>query len=66
MCSGCGYVNKELRLVDRSWLCPQCGTHHDRDLNAALNIRRSGMDALISGSKPTSVAAMSESRIPRL
>ena len=66
LCSGCGYVNKELRLVDRSWLCPQCGTHHDRDLNAALNIRRSGMDALISGSKPTSVAAMSESRIPRL
>lgn len=66
MCSGCGYVNKELRLIDRSWLCPQCGMHHDRDLNAALNIRRSGMDALISGSKPTSVAVMSESRIPRL
>lgn len=51
-CSCCGYVNKELRLVDRSWTCPQCGAHHDRDLNAALNIKRSGMDALISGSKP--------------
>lgn len=35
-------------------------------VTAALNIRRSGMDALISGSKPTSVAAMSESRIPLL
>ena len=50
-CSCCGYINKELRLVDRSWTCPQCGAHHDRDLNAALNIKRSGMDALISGSK---------------
>lgn len=47
-------------------MCPLCGMVHDRDLNAALNIVRSGMDALISGSKPTSVAAMSESRIPRL
>ena len=65
-CSGCGYVNKVLRLSDRSWACPACGMIHARDLNAALNIRRSGMDALISGSKPTSVAAMSESRIPRL
>lgn len=51
-CSGCGYVNKELRLVDRSWTCPQCGARHDRAFNAALNIKRSGMDALISGSKP--------------
>ena len=51
-CSGCGYVNKELRLVDRSWTCPQCGARHDRDFNAALNIKRSGMDALISGCKP--------------
>ena len=65
-CNGCGYVNKELRLVDRSWTCPQCGARHDRDFNAALNIKRSGMDALTSGSKPASAAAMLESRIQRL
>lgn len=47
-------------------LCPQCGAHHDRDLNAALNIKRSGMDALISGCKSASAAAMLESRILRI
>ena len=65
-CNGCGYVNRELRLIDRSWTCPQCGAYHDRDFNAALNIKRSGMDALISGSKPASAASMFESRIQRL
>ena len=48
---GCGYVNKVLRLPDRSWAYPACGMVHDRDLNAALNIVRSGMDAMMSDSK---------------
>ena len=50
-CSGCGYVNKALHLTDRSWTCPACGMVHDRDLNAAFNLMRSGMDALVSGHK---------------
>ena len=42
-CGCCGYKNDGLTLKDRSWTCPQCGTVHDRDLNAAINILRAGL-----------------------
>lgn len=45
-CGTCGHVYKGLKLSDRSWICPACGTHHDRDLNAARNIKDFGLKAL--------------------
>lgn len=39
LCHKCGYVNNDLTLSDRKWICPVCGEHLDRDVNAAINIR---------------------------
>lgn len=46
LCSkeGCGILNKNLRLEDRTWACA-CGTVHDRDLNASINILKAGTSA---------------------
>ncbi len=44
-CSACGHPNENLTLSDRQWICPDCGSHHDRDVNAAINILQAGVPA---------------------
>jgi putative transposase len=45
ICSACGFLLAELSLSTRTWRCPSCRAHHDRDLNAAKNILAAGLAA---------------------
>jgi putative transposase len=40
LCSTCGWKNDALQLKDRAWTCHRCGTFHDRDVNAAINLSK--------------------------
>lgn len=67
----CGYVNHGLQLHERTWVCPECGTVHKRDLLAANNILRQGIAELESACKTREAARIpvrtrSYSRISRL
>ena len=50
LCSNCGYRKSNLTLNQRHWVCPECGKIHDRDLNAAINIKKEGIRMVLKAS----------------
>lgn len=52
-CNHCGYINKDLKLRDRTWVCPQCGEEIQRDQNAARNLRDNALKTLVDDLKAT-------------
>ena len=48
-CNCCGYINQNLKLDIREWICPSCKTKLDRDLNASINILKEGYKQISSG-----------------
>ena len=65
-CSDCGYIVEKLPLSVREWTCPECGTTHDRDANAAANILAVGQTVSAhGGTVRRSRATASERKSPR-
>lgn len=54
LCSVCSFKNEALTLNEQQWRCPQCGTHHDRDRNAARNLKRLATVTALPVASPSS------------
>ena len=73
-CSTCGCIKDHLDLSERNWTCQYCGTEHDRDVNAALNVLAEGTSVIARGEEssgslvvgPVSETVLCEAGIPVL
>ena len=67
-CNCCGHINRSLQLSDRVWTCSVCKTEHDRDLNAALNIRdmayKEYANKMLSGTDSKKAKGVAEAGLP--
>ena len=76
-CSTCGHKLEALPLSVREWTCPECGSVHDRDVNAAINLRNLAVSSTVSAcgeegsgsgrktrTKPASAKQESSSKLP--
>ncbi|PPT09554.1 Mobile element protein [Geitlerinema sp. FC II] len=64
-CGHCGHIVESLPLSVREWTCPECGTHHDRDLNAAKNLLAAGHAVSVCGADVRRSLRSSRSLHPR-
>ena len=64
LCSVCGWKNEALTLKDREWVCHECGTHHDRDHNAALNLKRLATATALPVASPSSNGDAASGMVP--
>ena len=62
-CNVCGYVNKNLTVADRSWVCPHCGKEHNRDQNAAQNLHDLAMKIVTDGTPGSAAARRNRSHL---
>ena len=61
-CNHCGYVKKDLKLSDRIWVCPECGTEIIRDQNAALNLKENAIKSVLEDLKSSLLLEQQEVR----
>lgn len=66
LCSVCGWKHETLTLGEREWTCPECGTHHDRDLNAAINLQRLATATALPVASPSGNGGATSGMVPEV